>query len=500
MNWIDKCIGAVSPQAGLRRVRARLAWDHVQKLTYDGAVSGRRNDGWNRPGTSANAEIGPALKPLREAASDLCRNNPLARKAIWELQVKTVGTGIRPQARSKNKSANKILDAKFEAWAKECNADGRPGYYGMQALGVRSIFERGDSLLRYRQRLPSDGLTIPLQLQLLEGDFLDHAKNGVVETGYIIQGVEFDKIGRRVAYWLFGSHPGNNVNTNWFGRGGVQSARVPASEIEHGYILERIGAVRGVTWFQAVIASLSELDGYQDAERVRKRVEACLAAFVSQPEGEGNPLGPVSTNAAGQRIEEFAPGMVTYLPGGSKVDISEPGASSGYSEYVRVEQHEIAAGLCLLFPLLTGDLSQSNYSSNRFGALGLKAIVEFIQWEYIIPFICEPVWKRFVDMCRIAGFVPTDTDYGVEWAPPAFELLDRAAESEADTSQVRNGTMSWGQAVARQGYDPEKQLAEIAYWNKKMDDAGVIVDTDPRRVARTGAVQKNADGGVNGGS
>jgi capsid protein len=51
-----------------------------------------------------------------------------------------------------------------------------------------------------------------MRLQVLEPDYLDTSRNGIVgpSGGPIIDGVEFDKQGRRVAYWLFTSHPGGS--------------------------------------------------------------------------------------------------------------------------------------------------------------------------------------------------------------------------------------------------------------------------------------------------
>jgi len=43
--------------------------------------------------------------------------------------------------------------------------------------------------------------------------------------------------------------------------------------------------------------ALRDLDDYCDAERVRKKVEACVTAFVQQPEGiEGDPPGISGTD------------------------------------------------------------------------------------------------------------------------------------------------------------------------------------------------------------
>ncbi|WP_163070242.1 phage portal protein, partial [Acinetobacter nosocomialis] len=69
--------------------------------------------------------------------------------------------------------------------------------------------EAGECLVRRRKRFSSDGLPVPMQLQVLEADFLDEARSGKNGKNEIIQGVEFDPVGRRVAYWLFDEHPGS---------------------------------------------------------------------------------------------------------------------------------------------------------------------------------------------------------------------------------------------------------------------------------------------------
>src|SRR3546814_14365924 len=80
---------------------------------------------------------------------------------------------------------------------------------------------------RVRLRRKTDVLTVPLQLQVLECDYVPFDKNEDLCGGaYIEQGIEFDRIGRRVGYWMFRQHPGDPSNR------GFQNAtpiRVPAS-------------------------------------------------------------------------------------------------------------------------------------------------------------------------------------------------------------------------------------------------------------------------------
>jgi lambda family phage portal protein len=501
----------VSPKAGLERVRARAAMLHLEKisseierLSYDGAKPSRKSDGWIRPSTSGTTEAGKAIRQLRDGARDLERNNPLAAKACTEYEIKVVGTGITPQARTSNQELNKVLDDVFAQWAAQGNADGQPDYYGLQGLGFRTIFRDGEALLRHRQRLPSDGpfvnvrnkrVAIPYQAQLLEPDYLDASKTFPIEGGYVVNGIQFDPVGRRTGYWLFPQHPGDSGLTGLFINAGVSNL-IPASYIEHGRRIQRAGQVRSVSSFAPVLVALHELDNYEQAEQTRKLIEACLTAFVYEPDDSGETLGNLVSDAQGNKVESFEPGMIAYVKGGKQVQFSEPRAAGGYADYMRTRHRVIAAGLGIPYEILTNDYSQSNYSSSRMGLVSFKKICEHLQWSVAVPFVCTPVWNHFIDACVIAGIVPADLidKYAVEWAPPPFDLLDREAEALADIFELRIGKKTWPQLVGEQGQDPAKQAATIAKWNGIWDDLGIILDCDPRKAARTGVAQKSQDG------
>jgi len=62
-------------------------------------------------------------------------------------------------------------------------------------------------------------------------------------------------------------------------RGGILSVPVPAEQILHSYRVLRPGQIRGVPWLSPVMMALRDLDDYADAERVRKKIEACVSAW-----------------------------------------------------------------------------------------------------------------------------------------------------------------------------------------------------------------------------
>ena len=175
---------------------------------------------------------------------DLVRNNPHAAKAVAVLVNNIIGAGIMPRAASGDEALDRKVDALFERWSSACDADGQLDLYGLQTLICREMVEAGEVLVRRRLRRPGDGLPVPLQLQVLEADFLDASRTGAIGSGRLVQGIEFDPLGQRRAYWLHTEHPGDAFGAV---QAGASSRAVPATEIAHVYEKQRTQA-RGVPW------------------------------------------------------------------------------------------------------------------------------------------------------------------------------------------------------------------------------------------------------------
>ena len=469
---------------------------HAQRFAYDGATAGRRAYGWYAASADANVELMGALIWLRNRSRELIRNNPYAARAIEELAGNVVGTGIVPKAKTGAPAIDAIIDGEWPFFAEACDEPQRLDFYGMQTLTVRTMGESGEAILRFRPRLVDSGLRVPLQLQMLEADFLDQARTMGLVNGHVMEGVQFDEDGHRVAYWLFSYHPGGVLILN--PRGGIVSQPVPADQIMHVYRVLRPGQVRGVPWLAPVMMALRDLDDYCDAERVRKKIEACVAAFVIQPEGiEGDPVGIAGTDPLSRTgVETFQPGMIEYLKPGQDVKFNNPPPAGGYREYKMTELQGIMAGIGLPYELGTGDMSQVNYSSWRGGMLGFRNTVENYRWLTLMPLFCMPVWRRFIDILILQGKIPVAAANDpkinlkqVQWTAPRFESVDPVKDAESVLKDVRQGRKTWFEAVLENGYDPTTQLSQIALFNKLVDKYEIILDVDPRNVTLRGQEQ-----------
>ena len=483
-NWVDRFALAVSPSWGRNRLRARMQAAIIARH-FEAAASGRRTDGWHRTSTDANAANGPALGRLRDQARDLVRNNAWAKNTIRVVSDHTVGWGISAKA-----PARPDLDEVWRSWAESlaCDSAGLLDFAGLQALVLKTIVESGEVLVRRRRRRIEDGLPLPLQLQVLEPDFLDTAKDGLVGEagGPIIQGVEFDKLGRRAAYWLFDRHPGGNL------LGTFASRRIPASEILHVFEVERAGQVRGVSWFAPAVVNLRDFDEFEDASLMRQKIAACFAAFVTDVDGAGATLGEQSpTN---DLVETLEPGLVSYLKPGQSVEFGTPPMvqNDGFTER---QLRRIAAAMGVTYEDMTGDYSRANFSSARMARIKHWAHVEAWRWKMLVPRFCAGVWAWAMEAGALAGLVKDGGELvRARWTAPPMPMLEPDKEGLALTRLVRSGAMTPSEMVRERGGDPDTHWDEYQADMKELDKRGIWLDSDVRRTSQAGLTQERAAG------
>lgn len=467
-NIIDKAIGVFSPKAAAERLRYRAAimFAQDQIRSYNAAAQGRRTEGWHASGSSANTEISASLVTLRNRARELERNNPYAKRAIQAVTTNTVGIGIMPAPEGGTPRELAKVAAAWKDWAEktDCDFDGRLDFYGLQSLVMRTIAMGGEALVVRRRRVHK----IPIQLQVLEGDFLDHAKNEIDlrgAGGYIMNGVQFDANQKRVGYWLYDRHPAEGM--------AIESKFVPAADVLHVYDLERPGQVRGVPFGTASMLRLKDFDDYEDAQLIRQKIAACFSVFITDPSADLI-NGSVESDVA-ERVE---PGMVYHTKPGQDVRFATPPPTDGFADYGRSTLRGIAAGYGPTYEAVSGDLSNVNFSSGRMGWLEFRQLVQHWQNNMLVPTLCNGVFSWFVNALQLGGELAQGAKIIAQWTPPRREMIQPKEEIEALKTQVRCGLKSWQEAVRELGLNPETVLAELAADKKNFDKLGLILEVD----------------------
>lgn len=458
---------------------------------FEGASRGRRTGGWFTSSASANTENAPALVTLRNRSRDLVRNNSYAKRAVQGIANNVIGTGIVAQIKPKLQSKKNALStpvqelmAVWRDWADttDCDFDGLHTLYGIQRLAMRTIAESGEVLILQKRRKVKKG-EIPIQLQVLEPDFIDTLKTErTTDGGKIIQGIEFDKDGRRVAYWLFPEHPGevNAATSN-----SAMSVRHDADSICHLFEVLRPGQVRGIPFGTTVIIKLKDFDEFEDAQLTRQKVSACFTAFIEDMELPAEIKEIEDSVQAGDKLQ---PGAIEILPNGKRITFPNPPQVTGYKEFSDVSLHGVASGFGAPYELVTGDYSQVNFSSAKMGWSEFQRNIDDWQWNLVIPRFCQIVWKWFQTAAIVAGYTVASTCYAT-WTTPRRTMIDPTREIPATVEAIRAGLMTLSEAIRENGYDPDEHFAELAADAKRIDELGLILDSDARKTMKAGTVQ-----------
>ncbi|MGY8904428.1 MAG: phage portal protein [Burkholderiales bacterium] len=472
-----------------KSIRKRLL---ASTPTYDGVGGGRRALSWSVGNPGAVAAMLFNQNELRAKSRDLVRRNAWANSALESYVANAIGTGIKPQSMLANAQQREAVQALWRNWTVEADAAGLTDFYGLQAMACRAMLEGGEALIRLRYRRPDDVLSVALQIQVLEPEHLPVQMNITAENGNLIRaGIEFDRLGRRVAYHLYRSHPEDGLLAPMSGDGGLSTVRVDAAEIIHLFRPLRPGQIRGEPWLARALVKLNELDQYDDAELVRKKTAAMFAGFVTRLSPEDSLMGEGNADSNGVALAGLEPGTMQILEPGEDIKFSQPADVGGsYSEFLRMQFRAVAAAMGVTYEQLTGDLTQVNYSSIRAGLLEFRRRVESLQHGVIVHQLCRPIWAAWMDQAVIEGALtlpgygsvqPKRREYrACKWIPQGWQWVDPLKEADAMKAAIRSGLMSRSEAISANGYDAEDVDREIAADNARADDLGLVFDSDPR--------------------
>ncbi len=439
---------------------------------YDAASNKRRLALFQASHEHINSLLAGSGGTLRARSRKVVREDGWASGGIEEWVSQAVGSGIVPHPQHPDKEKRALLKDLWQRWAEEADATGCCSVYGLQALAFRSVLEGGDVFTRLRPRRLSDGLTVPLQLELLEAEHVPLEKNEQMPNGRIIRsGIEFNAINRRIAYHIYRSHPGDST-----ARQNPITARVAASRVLHQFFVARPGQIRGEPQTVRALIKLWQLAQYDDAELERKKLAAFMAGFITP--SEGNELGLQTADSVSETGEDAVTGEAfTKLEPGSFPVIDIPGqitiaqaadVGGSYEPFNRHQLRIIARAMNLSYEQLTGDLSSVNYSSIRAGLIQFRRLCEMVRANVIIHQSCRPTWRAFVEAAVLGGEIQAEDylknrrDYlRVNWYAPKWEWVDPLKDAQADIAEVEGGLASRTQKVGERGRDIEELDEEI---------------------------------------
>jgi lambda family phage portal protein len=481
-----------APQTAL--VRTVQAQNHVSGtlgVSYESGAHSRRTARWHAPTTSPNTGMLGSLSTIRGRSRAAIRNDGFAEGIIDALVRNIIGTGILIRSTATDDAFRRQADALWTRWTLECDADGLLSWEGMEAAAVRAWLEGGEVFARLRPRFASDGLSVPLQVQLIEPELCPHDYTLATGNGNIVRaGLEFSPIGRRVGVWFYSAWPGDFTNFD-----AITLKRVPAELILQMYQPLRPGQLRGLPILTQALSRLFELDKFDDATLMRQQIANMFTGFVTRPQSGAdalvNPLtGEDVASDDPLPLVSMEPGIFQELDPGSDVKFSSPpDAGQNYPDFMKRQLRSACAAAKVPYEVVTNDLGSLNDRVMRVILNEFRRGIMAAQRQIVIHQLCRPVWRAWMTRAFLSGALPIPADYATNpepyWAaafvPQGWPYLNPVQDVESSRAGVRAGFSSRTAEAAAQGEDSEEIDRQQQLDNARADALHLKYDSDGRQ-------------------
>lgn len=469
--------GSILSRLGYKTGAGRLAsriHPAAKRARRDAARIDRLTSSWTTQSREVNAATRSRLPVLRARSRELCANNSYGRKFLKMVSTNVIGpAGIRLQnkavdadGKTLDKWANKKIEDAWRDWGKRkyASVTGKLSFHQIQNQVVEAVARDGEAIIR---KVKGFNNKYRFSLQLIEADHLDTEKNATLRNGHEIRmGIEYDVWNRPVAYYIRKKHPGADPSYAYTHR---EFERIPAAEICHVFIPERIGQERGLPWLSAAMFDANNLRGYVEAEIIAARIAASKMGFFTTPDGDipkekedGEDAEP-----GGNFVDDAEPGTFEVLPDGYKMEMFDPTHPGGnFGPFVKHVLRGVASGALVSYNSLANDLEGVNYSSLRSGALEERDVWRtFHAW--IIDSFHEDIYGDWLEMGLLAQAIPLpfskyEKFNAPTWRARGWDWVDPTKDVKSTIEAVNAGLKTRRQALAERGIDLEEHYAELA--------------------------------------
>ena len=517
-----------------KRNHSRSAAPYAKGYSEAGAsVTRRALKGFTPDSGSPNEDINRNNATLRQRSRMLYMASPVATSAINTNRTKVVGTGLTLKATVDRdllglspeaaKEWQHKAEMEFRLWGgkkQNCDALGLNNFMALQQLALKSWLMSGDVFVLVK-RYPATPLNpYSMRLHVIEADrvstptdfsggytyggFVDAVvPDGRPGAGHrVFDGVEVDKNGRVVAYYISNTYP-HQITTEkqeWT-RVPAYGERTGLPNILHIMDSERPDQYRGVPYLAQVIEPLLQLRRYTESELMAALVQSFFTAWIETETDQSgtpfnevgagditgvptdNPDGSGANNISADPNEyEMGPGTVAHLAPGEKVVFGNPNIpTAGFEVFVKAICRMIGAALEIPYDVLLKEFD-SSYSASR-GAL-LEAWEAFkMRRTWLVDRFCQPVYETWLAEAVARGRIKAPGFFddplvrtawcSARWIGPVQGQLDPKKEAEAAIALTTCGVKTHEQ-ITRElgGGDWEENAEQLKLENELLKAAG----------------------------
>jgi lambda family phage portal protein len=495
LNFLKRAYAAIDAYATRNlSPEERTAADRVNRNPanppFRGAQLTRNNRGWQPALTSGDDALATSNPLLHTRTRDLVQNEPSMVSARRKLTTHVIGTGMQSfaDARVGDEVDEEYCDESDLWWqryieSREWDVEGKLSFnegqakaFAEETLGDCFLLECWD---------PNPRRSSPLCYQLIEAEQIDTSHDRPAGNGLnrIVRGVELDSFNRAVAYYVYDAHPYDS-SSGWTS----SSTRIPASRMLHCFVGFRPSATRGLNWYAAILQAARDGDTVFDNELTAGILASMFVVAIHRENGAGTGVGLAGNeddlvDAQGRPLQRLGKGIIADLGKDDKItQIQSNRPSPLLAALMKLIRQQISMGVGISELRLTGDYSQSSYTSARGAHLDDQAVFEPVQ-EHFGKGVVLPTRQRHNDVAVGIGRIKSITARQYEqdlyrWRcfevfPVGREQLDPAGETDAAAARIRTGISTLKAECAARGWHWRALLRQRRYEQQMIERMGL---------------------------
>lgn len=434
--------------------------------TYLAGQRNRLNQDWPILQSSQRGDVYRGLRNMRARHRYLAQNSDHFKKFLSLMRNNVAGPfGMRLVSAGGTDTQNEEILAAWEKWSLRQNASANHRRSFRSILRtIMTVWARdGEVLLRKIYGRNRFGYS----LAFIDLNWLDELYNETRPNGTrIVMSVELDELDQPVAYWL------TPPATEWTYQPIIKTrTRIPADEIFHLVLPDDENSgddsqTRGVPWGHTGSLSLFNLDRADEANLYSMRAGASKMGFFKPPE-ETDEVDGDDPNAAEDEetraplIDHFEPGTFWEMPPGYEFTAFDPKfPNDAHDPFAKYILRRTAAGFDVSYHSLTGDLSDVNFSSIRFGVDQERIVFKALQEELKDQF-CRSNFSDWLKSAVLANQLTTVRPRDLDNLDPDFQghrwpYFDPLKDIQADRLAIEAGLDTITDSLAERGKDIKK--------------------------------------------
>lgn len=498
-----------------------------QPMRMDGGYDGAKRFSqelalWQPPVISADQAVNEAKTSADPRVQDMVRNDAYVLGGVNIHRDSIVGSAYLLNSKPKYKvlgldevwaeEFQEEVETKFTLYAESpenyIDASRQTCFTGLVRMVVGSFVISGESLAT-AEWFNQQSRPFATAIQLIDPDRLSNPQ-GKMDDAFLRGGIEKDRYGAPVAYWIRVRHPGDVFR---YGANLYDWRRVPIRkpwgrlQVLHTFEAMRPDQSRGISSMVTALKEMRMTKRFRDVVLQNAVLQAAYAATIESelpPEsvfaslGNGGSADPVmgwmqqylaaiSAYSGSSRNMHVDGARFTHLFPGTKLNIKQVGTGEALGgNFEQSMLRAIAATLGVSYEQLSRDYTQTNYSSAR------AAMTE--TWKYmqarkkmIADRFASQVFRLWLEEAIMTGKISSlpanapawyegqnaDAYSCCEWIGASRGQIDELKETQAAILRVNNNMSTLEDEMARLGKDWREVLPQRAREKKIMEDLGL---------------------------